>query len=195
MKKLVVLLDPGHGGPDDRGTQIPGGPCEAVWTLEQACLTRDAIKDLDLPITVELCRSMDVTQPFCTRNTIAMRYNAHLVVSLHINANPRKAAMTGLSCFLWPGSQALNAAQTVIDHCPSALVGSAWQIIEVEMARGHWTCDARAVVGAYRAPCLLVEHGFARTDAVALLCQLIRWSAARAVAQGVKAFYEEVHDG
>lgn len=195
MKKLVVLLDAGHGGPDDRGTAIRGGPREAVWALEQARLTKEAIGDLDLPIAVVLGRTLDMGMSLRERNQTALDCGADLVVSLHVNANPHRASMTGLSCFLWPGSRAFSAAEAVIEYCPPALIGTARQILKVEMGHDHWTRDAKAVVGAYRAPCLLVEHGFARTDAVALLCQLIRWSAARAVAQGVRTFCEEVWDG
>ena len=90
--KPVVVIDPGHGGPD-RGMRGPMG--RGRWKVREADLTlqigrklRDALRQKG--IDVIMTRSTDTLIALADRGRIANDHKADLFLSLHINAaNPR----------------------------------------------------------------------------------------------------------
>ncbi len=90
-EKPVVVIDPGHGGPD-RGMR---GPMRGRWKVREADLTlqigrklRDALRQKG--VGVIMTRSTDTLIALADRGRIANDRKADLFLSLHINAaNPR----------------------------------------------------------------------------------------------------------
>ncbi|MGQ0643584.1 MAG: N-acetylmuramoyl-L-alanine amidase [Gemmatimonadaceae bacterium] len=89
--KPVVVIDPGHGGPD-RGMR---GPMRGRWKVYEADLTlqigrrlRDALRQSG--VDVIMTRSIDTLIALADRGRIANDRKADLFLSLHVNAaNPR----------------------------------------------------------------------------------------------------------
>ncbi len=95
-KKLLVVLDPGHGGKD------PGAVANGVNE-----------KDLNLAIGLEMERALlakgfdvhmtrrtDVYLKLQERTDIANRYNADMFVSIHANALPTKKSIAGFEIYI-----------------------------------------------------------------------------------------------
>jgi N-acetylmuramoyl-L-alanine amidase len=89
--KPVVVIDPGHGGPD-RGMR---GPLRSRWKVQEAALTlqigrrlRDVLRQNG--VEVVMTRSKDTLIALADRGRIANDRKADLFLSLHVNAaNPR----------------------------------------------------------------------------------------------------------
>lgn len=89
--KAVVVVDPGHGGPD-RGMS---GPMRGRWKIHEADLTlqigrkvRDALKQSG--VEVIMTRAKDTLIALADRGRIANENNASLFLSVHINAANRR---------------------------------------------------------------------------------------------------------
>ena len=89
--KPIVVIDPGHGGPD-RGMS---GPMRGRWKIHEADLTlqigrklRDALRQSG--VEVIMTRSKDTLIALADRGRIANENNASLFVSVHINAANRR---------------------------------------------------------------------------------------------------------
>ena len=89
--KPIVVIDPGHGGPD-RGMR---GPMRGRWKVNEADLTlqigrklRDALRQSG--VDVIMTRSKDTLIALADRGRIANENNASLFLSVHINAANRR---------------------------------------------------------------------------------------------------------
>jgi N-acetylmuramoyl-L-alanine amidase len=89
--KPLVVIDPGHGGPD-RGMR---GPMRGRWKVNEADLTlqigrrlRDALRQSG--IDVIMTRSTDTLIALADRGRIANDRKADLFLSLHVNAANRR---------------------------------------------------------------------------------------------------------
>ncbi len=89
-KRLLIVVDPGHGGKDP-GAIGRRGLREKDVTLK---IARMVAKDLGrkLRSKVVLTRRRDVYVPLEERTAIANSRDADIFVSIHINSSPRRAA-------------------------------------------------------------------------------------------------------
>ncbi len=96
-RKVVVVIDPGHGGKDP-GAIGPGGLKEKDVVLD---ISRKLIKlfEKDGRFKVQLTRSKDTFLSLEKRTAIANRAGAHIFISVHTNAS-RKRAARGISSFV-----------------------------------------------------------------------------------------------
>jgi N-acetylmuramoyl-L-alanine amidase len=83
----VVIIDPGHGGPDN-GTQW-GGEMEKNLVLEFALALRDRVEKSG-KYRVVMTRTDDTFIPLSDRVRIARNQSAALLVSIHADALPRR---------------------------------------------------------------------------------------------------------
>lgn len=82
----TIVLDPGHGGPFDRGAMSPGGLAEAVVNLE---VSRQAAIALQAAgVSVLLTRTGDYDLELAPRSEIARTVAPKAFVSVHHNAEP-----------------------------------------------------------------------------------------------------------
>lgn len=171
--KIVVVVDPGHGGPDPGAVGI-GGLQEKEITLDisrqlaalleqqgvQAVLTRSDDSDLDLEPRVAL----------------AERINATLFVSIHANSiSLSRPDISGLETYYYDSGLAL--AKSIHN---SVLQGTGIQDRRVRSARFY-------VLRKTSMPSVLVEVGFVtgRDDAAKLSSASYRRQMAEAIARGI----------
>ena len=81
----TIVLDPGHGGPDETGAIGATGTVEAELTMMMARLLRTRLQQR-LPVRVVLTREEDVDVPLDSRVAFANENKADLFISLHFNS-------------------------------------------------------------------------------------------------------------
>jgi N-acetylmuramoyl-L-alanine amidase len=86
--RLVVVIDPGHGGIDN-GTQASTGEAEKDLVLAFAVALRDRIEQ-DGKYRVVMTRTDDTFVPLAERVRVARNKAAALFVSIHADALPRR---------------------------------------------------------------------------------------------------------
>lgn len=117
----VVVLDPGHGGPEV-GAKGPGGTLEKDVTLQIARRLR-AILVNDLGLQVFLTRDSDVEVELDQRTALANNYKADLFVSIHANAARARGASGSEVYFLSyeaSDDESRRVAQAEGAHIPEA---------------------------------------------------------------------------
>jgi len=82
--KLLIMIDPGHGG-EDPGAIGPQGTKEKHVVLDIAKKLRDIINSSD-NMRAQLTRSQDIFIPLATRVAIARKAKADIFVSVHADA-------------------------------------------------------------------------------------------------------------
>lgn len=83
LKGKVIVIDPGHGGPEDRGA-VGEFLEEAVINLKTALYLREMLEECGA--TVIMTRTADIDVSLAERANLANRVNADLFVSLHFNS-------------------------------------------------------------------------------------------------------------
>ncbi|MDR3297129.1 MAG: N-acetylmuramoyl-L-alanine amidase [Prevotellaceae bacterium] len=89
VKEMTVVLDPGHGNPDLGARGLFSYEKDIVLSIAKK-LGQKIVKahpDIEIVYT----RTIDTFIPLDDRGTIANRVNADLFISIHANANPKKA--------------------------------------------------------------------------------------------------------
>jgi N-acetylmuramoyl-L-alanine amidase len=86
--KILVVLDPGHGG-QDTGALGKEGTVEKALTLDFTAKLKDALEKEG--IDVLLTRNGDVFIPLKERTAIANYNKADIFLSIHFNASPLKS--------------------------------------------------------------------------------------------------------
>jgi N-acetylmuramoyl-L-alanine amidase len=177
--RIIVVVDPGHGGPDPgaigigglRETDIVLPIAQQVATLLeqqgiQAVLTRTGEYDLDLP----------------PRVAMAQRMNANLFVSIHANAiSLSRPDVNGLETYYYSNGQRL--ARTIHN--------SILQSLDI---RDRGVRTARFyVLRRTSMPSVLVEVGFVtgREDAAKLSDPTYRSQMAQAIARGILQYLQQ----
>jgi len=175
----VVIIDPGHGGPDPGAVGIGG--------LRE--------KDLVLPISIEvaklleqqgvqviLTRQRDIDLDLEPRVRLAERARANLFVSIHANAiNLRRPDVNGVETYYYTSGGGL--ARTIHN---SILDGLKTRDRGVRRARFY-------VLRKTSMPAVLVEIGFVtgREDAANLSKPAYRSQMAAAIARGILQYMKQ----
>ena len=101
LGRLLVVLDPGHGG-EDEGARGQRGLLEKDVTLD---LARDLARELtEAGMEARLTRDTDVHLPLWDRARIANTEGADLFISIHLNAAPSRQARGSEVYFLSMGA-------------------------------------------------------------------------------------------
>jgi N-acetylmuramoyl-L-alanine amidase len=96
--RLVVVLDPGHGG-IDTGTHAPSGELEKDLALEFATMLRDKLEKTG-KYRLAMTRTDDTFVPLAERVRFARLHQAQLFISIHCDALARGAgAAEGASVY------------------------------------------------------------------------------------------------
>ncbi len=83
---ISILLDPGHGGPEDTGAAGPTGYPEKKVALTVSQLLQQEL--IQRGATVHMTRTADVDVPLADRVTLINKTQPTLALSLHYNALP-----------------------------------------------------------------------------------------------------------
>ncbi|MEM6792760.1 MAG: N-acetylmuramoyl-L-alanine amidase [Acidobacteriota bacterium] len=81
----TIVLDPGHGGPDETGAVGATGTYESKLTLMMARLLRTKLEQR-MPVRVVLTRERDEEVSLTARTALANENKADLFISLHFNS-------------------------------------------------------------------------------------------------------------
>jgi N-acetylmuramoyl-L-alanine amidase len=176
---LRILIDPGHGGTD------PGIRRDALIEKEvNLQLARELVLSLvGLPVEVDVTRDGDYGMALSQRGTREREFGADFVLSIHVNGHPGSSEIAGLEAYYWPGSVlGLAVARTIVTSAPAPL--RVERIIKAyddpDTSDDDWLQNPRAVIGAYNAPCVLAECGYATNESDRNYL-LTRWGRAATV--------------
>ena len=151
---MRVAIDPGHGG-SNLGAQTDN-ISEKVYNLAFSEMLAPVLRGMGC--SVALTRDSDRDVDFASRNLRARTFGAQLVLSIHVNASS-DPLQRGMELFHWPGNANMAYLAQAIDYAsPNEFrSGRVFQTSKAE----SWKRNARAVVGAFSADCLLIELGYA----------------------------------
>ncbi len=91
-RKIVIVLDPGHGGKD------PGATANGIKEKDVVLKIAKRVKyylEKDGRFKVYLTRNSDKFIPLYKRSLFAIKKNADMFISIHCNALPKNRSMTG----------------------------------------------------------------------------------------------------
>lgn len=159
---MIVVIDPGHGGEEDRGACY-GNLVEAMYCLDVAERLEHAIKHIHWDVYVALTRREDRHISLPARGQTSDRLSADLVISLHVNAHPGAPHLKGAMGFGWPGNDnAADIGRTILNAMPAPLKRTnSWHATDTEQP---WLQRPRNVLRPHRATSVLIEVGFASND-------------------------------
>lgn len=98
VRKIRIILDPGHGG-DDSGARGKRGTMEKDVTLDVARKVREILLKDD-KYDVFMTRENDTTLQLLDRTKFANKMNGDLFVSIHANASPKRTSKGVSTYFL-----------------------------------------------------------------------------------------------
>ncbi len=105
--KILVMLDPGHGG-EDPGAIGPQGTMEKNVVLDIAKRLRELINSTDY-MHAQMTRTSDIFIPLATRVAMARKIKADIFISIHADAFTTPAAK-GSSVFILSESGASSTS-------------------------------------------------------------------------------------
>lgn len=179
--KIVVVIDPGHGGRDPGAVGI-GGIHEADIVLDIATQVASLIENEGLQAV--LTRSDDREVDLGPRVDLSDAVNADLFVSIHANAiNMSRPDVNGIETYYYYSSAAASLAETIHN---SLLNSTGMNDRGVRQARFY-------VLTETSMPAVLVEVGFVtgREDAARLSSAASRSQIAEAIANGILRYVQQ----
>ena len=183
QNKFLVIIDPGHGGPDPGAIGI-GGIRETDVVLEVSKLVRKLLSDKG--VNVKLTRKNEVNLDLSPRVSFANNTDADIFVSIHANASRGKRRdINGLETFYFKGWRGRLLAKKIQKQILRVSPGSPDR--GVKQGRFY-------VIKNTRMPAVLVEIGFltGRLDARRLEKTTHRKRLAYAIAKGILDYLSEV---
>jgi N-acetylmuramoyl-L-alanine amidase len=160
MMTKKIVIDPGHGGPDDDTGGTLAGGCylkenysEDDWNLDFCHLL--APKLTAAGFDVKMTREEDV---YLHRNERRL-FHGDLILSIHVNTIYMPTA-SGLIVFRYPGNERMERlAHLVLERTPSQLCRHSLNNFVTK--KDDWTARPHRVVCTWPEDVLLVEVGFA----------------------------------
>ena len=204
--KYVVVIDPAHGGKDE-GVQLSRKVSEKDITLAIATLIKRNLED-SKTLTVRFTRMGDTDVPLADRVGAAIKANADLFISLHVNAGFEKDS-AGYELY-FPGFKGQEGSKGAPKGDSAAIVQDMVrtkhlnesvrfaQILErsldpvfPRMDRG--VRDAPLLIlQNLNIPAVVLEIGFSTSpnDRKKIQDESIQAAVAKAVADGVRTFFQ-----
>lgn len=179
--RVVVMVDPGHGGPDP-GAIGRGGLRETDIVLSIGQQVAALLQQQGLQVFVT--RNSDYDVGLASRVAMAERVNADLFVSIHANAiDLSRPDINGLETYYYSSDRAFRLAQAI--HV------SILQNLDIP-DRGIRTARF-FVLRKTSMPSVLVEVGFVTggEDSVKLSNSTYRSQMARAIARGILQYIQQ----
>ena len=176
QNKFLVVIDPGHGGPDPGAIGI-GGIRETDVVLQVSKIVKNLLSEKG--VKVKLTRNNEVDLDLPPRVSIANNMGADIFVSIHANASRGKRKdVNGLETFYYRGWRGRLLAKRIQKQILRVSPGSPDR--GVKQGRFY-------VIKNTRMPAVLVEIGFltGRLDARRLEKTAHRKRIAYAIAKGI----------
>ncbi len=181
--KFLVIIDPGHGGPDPGAIGI-NGIRETDVVLEVSKILKKLLSDKG--VEVKLTRKNEVDLDLFPRVSFANKTDADIFVSIHANASRGKRRdINGLETFYFRGWKGRLLAKRIQKQILRVSPGSPDR--GVKQGRFY-------VIKNTRMPAVLVEIGFltGRLDARRLEKITHRKRLAYAIAKGILEYLDKV---
>lgn len=204
--KVVVVIDPAHGGRDE-GVQLTRKVSEKDITLAVAALIKRDLED-SKNVMLRLTRATDTDMAMADRVGAAIKANADLFISLHVNAGFEKDS-TGYELY-FPGFKGQEGSKGALKGESAAIVRDMVrtkhlnesvrfaQILQKKldpvfprMDRGLRDAPM-LILQNLNIPAVVLEIGFGSnaTDRKKLQEESIQAAVAKAVADSVKEFFQ-----
>jgi len=183
QNKFLVVIDPGHGGPDPGAIGI-GGIRETDVVLEISKIVKNLLSGKG--VKVRLTRKNEVDLDLPPRVSFANNTDADIFVSIHANASRGKRRdINGLETFYYRGWRGRLLAKKIQKQILRVSPGSPDR--GVKQGRFY-------VIKNTRMPAVLVEIGFltGRIDARRLEKTTHRKRLAYAIAKGILEYLDKV---
>ena len=183
QNKFLVVVDPGHGGPDPGAIGI-GGLRETDIVLEVSKIVKKLLSEKG--VKVRLTRKNEVDLDLPPRVSYANKINADIFVSIHANASRGKRKdINGLETFYFRGWRGRLLAKRIQKHILRVSPGSPDR--GVKQGRFY-------VIKKTRMPAVLVEIGFltGRIDSRRLEKPIHRKRIAYAIAKGILEYLSKI---
>jgi N-acetylmuramoyl-L-alanine amidase len=179
--RIVVIVDPGHGGPDPGAIGIGGlQEKDIVMSIAQQVTSFLEQKGVQAVLT----RTGDYDFDLEPRVAMAERLNATIFVSIHANSiNLSRSDISGLETYYYSSASSLRLAQTIHN---SILQGVNIENRGVRSARFY-------VLRRTSMPSVLIEVGFVtgREDAAKLSNPAYQTQMAQAIARGILQYLQQ----
>lgn len=179
--RIVVMVDPGHGGPDPGAVGI-GGLQEKVIVMSISQQVASLLEQQG--VQAVLTRTGDYDFDLEPRVAMAERMNANLFVSIHANSiDLSRPDINGLETYYYSGPSSGRLAQSIHN---SILQGVDIQDRGIRTARFY-------VLRRTSMPSVLIEVGFVtgREDAVKLSSPAYQSQMAQAIARGILQYLQQ----
>ena len=183
QNKFLVVIDPGHGGPDPGAIGI-GGIRETDVVLEVSKIVKKLLSDKGVKVALTRKNEIDLDLP--PRVSFANDIDADIFVSIHANASRGKRRdINGLETFYYRGGKGRLLAKKIQKQILRVSPGSPDR--GVKQGRFY-------VIKNTRMPAVLVEIGFltGRLDARRLEKNAHRKRLAYAIAKGILEYLSKV---
>ena len=182
-KNSLVIIDPGHGGPDPGAIGIRG-----IRETDVVLDVSKRVKQLlsEKGVRVRLTRKSEIDLDLPPRVSFANRTGADIFVSIHANASQgKKRNINGLETFYYRGWKGRLLAKRIQKHILRVSPGSPDRGVK----QGKFY-----VIKNTRMPAVLVEIGFltGRLDARRLEQSMHRKRIAFAIAKGILEYLSKV---
>ena len=182
-KNSLVIIDPGHGGPDPGAIGIRG-----IRETDVVLDVSKRVKQLlsEKGVRVRLTRKSEIDLDLPPRVLFANRTGADIFVSIHANASQgKKRNINGLETFYYRGWKGRLLAKRIQKHILRVSPGSPDRGVK----QGKFY-----VIKNTRMPAVLVEIGFltGRLDARRLEQSIHRKRIAFAIAKGILEYLSKV---
>ena len=182
-KNSLVIIDPGHGGPDPGAIGIRG-----IRETDVVLDVSKRVKQLlsEKGVRVRLTRKSEIDLDLPPRVSFANRTGADIFVSIHANASRgKKREINGLETFYYRGWRGRLLAKRIQKHILRVSPGSPDRGVK----QGKFY-----VIKNTRMPAVLVEIGFltGRLDARRLEKSIHRKRIAYAIAKGILEYLSKV---
>lgn len=204
--KFVVVIDPAHGGKDE-GVQLSRKVLEKDITLAIATLIKRNLED-SKTLTVKFTRMGDTDVPLADRVGAAIKANADLFISLHVNAGFEKES-AGYELYfpgfkVQEGSQGAPKAESatiVRDMVRTKHLNESVRFAQIlqrkldpvfpRMDRGLRDAPV-LILQNLNIPAVVLEIGFATNpnDRKKLQDESVQAAVAKAVAEGVRDYLQ-----
>jgi len=186
---MLIALDPGHGGPTDRGARYAGVD-ESDANLRQAYDIRAILAALGHEVVMH--RMSNIRMSHRSRAARSRDVSADATVIIHHNAGPQQ--LRGLMTFSWRECHTSRALAVVTARCaPEPLYRSARRMLTVCDEPSHtWLLRPAAVLREYSRLglcAILLEVGYLSNDVdrAAIERTDVRAGVGMAVACGVQS--------
>jgi N-acetylmuramoyl-L-alanine amidase len=183
QNKFLVVIDPGHGGPDPGAIGI-GGIRETDVVLEVSKIVKNLLSEKG--VKVRLTRKNEVDLDLPPRVAFANNIDADIFVSIHANASRGKRRdINGLETFYYRGWRGRLLAKKIQKQILRVSPGSPDRGVK----QGRYY-----VIKNTRMPAVLVEIGFltGRLDARRLEKPTHRKRLAYAIAKGILEYLYKI---